>query len=267
MTGEQLRDRIAGSESVTLTSSLDHFSEVEIPSDAVSLETLSGVVEFSPADQVVVVRSGTLLSDLNNELSQAGHTIPHLFPPRCLLPDAPLHALVDYNLPHLLEAQCGAWRDWVLGMRVILADGTECKCGSKAVKNVAGYDVQKLFIGARASLGVITELTLKTFPLRAMPSSVAEYGDVSADGTVTIHRTLRNRFAALREELGSRLICRDSETATLWGALAPNEGLSRIADDWVIRAGCGRANLGVFSAAQSEFMVRAKQLIEPTHKL
>src|SRR5690348_5629773 len=131
MTAEQLRDRIAGSGSVTLTSSLDHFSEVAIPADALDLSSYNGIDEFSPADQVVVVRSGTLLSDLNRELATSGHTIPHLFPERCLLPDAPLHALDDYNLPHALEGPCGSWRDWVLGMKVILADGTECKCGSK----------------------------------------------------------------------------------------------------------------------------------------
>src|SRR5476651_1570951 len=88
----------------------------------------------------------------------------------------PLIDEIAFNLPHTLQAQYGSWRDWILGMRVVQADGTFAKCGSKAVKNVAGYDVQKLMIGARGTLGLIAEVTLRTFPVKALPASEVQFG-------------------------------------------------------------------------------------------
>lgn len=266
-TEAELQERIANSGRIVLTSSLDAFSDVEVPSDSLDLSTYAGIVEFSPADQVVVVRSGTSLTALNIELAESGHTIPHRFPETPSLLDATLHALVDYNLPHILEGQCGTWRDWVLGMRVILADETSVKCGSKAVKNVAGYDVQKLFIGARATLGIISELTLKTHPIRALPQPNAVMGASQIAGPLYIHRTLRSRFTELVDAAGPRLICADPNTATVWANIACDQHLPADPEDWTLRSGCGRRNVGGMIPTQLEFMRRAKKLFDPTGKL
>src|SRR5205085_5829061 len=59
----------------------------------------------------------------------------------------------------------GTVRDYVIGMAVLLADGRMIHSGGKVVKNVAGYDLMKLFIGSRGSLGVIVEVTFKVLPL------------------------------------------------------------------------------------------------------
>ena len=135
----------------------------------ISLDDYTGVIEHDVDDQVVVVRAGTPLLELQYELGKVGQCIPipTLEPPQAMATAtiyAPLIDEIGYNLPHGLFGQCGSWRDWILGMKVVQPDGTVVKCGSKAVKNVAGYDVQKLMIGARGTLGLIAN----RFPPRSL---------------------------------------------------------------------------------------------------
>lgn len=66
----------------------------------------------------------------------------------------------------------GTLRDWVLGMRVALPDGERIRCGGKVIKNVSGYDMNKLFIGSLGTLGIITEATFKLLPLPGLRASV-----------------------------------------------------------------------------------------------
>src|SRR5579871_2290068 len=121
---------------------LNYFSVVS-PNRNLCLSYYTGVVDFSPRDQVVTVRSGTKLDALQKELAKHGQCIPHKFPLGFNVGDAEICNLLDFNLPHALEGECGTWRDWVLGMRVVLSDGEVRKTGSHVVKNVTGYDVHK----------------------------------------------------------------------------------------------------------------------------
>ena len=261
-----LQELVGTSLSLSMAQPL-HFYSVAKASPEYTLASYTGVTEFSPENQVVVVKSGTTLERLNKELAKAGQTIPYKVPMRLSMGDVELHALIDYNLPHALEAQCGTWRDWILGMRVVLADGSVRVCGSQAVKNVAGYDVQKLFIGARGTLGVISEVTLKTFPLRAVPSRETIDGRASGNHPHYIHRTTLSQFVALVEEAGDRLITADPCTGTVWASLAEHEELSRAEGDWVIRSGCGTRNLQITDPIQIRLMKRAKEIFDPTGKL
>ena len=173
-------------------------------------------------------------------------------------------------LPHVLEAQCGTWRDWVLGMTVVLADGTSAKCGSKVVKNVAGYDVQKLFVGSRETLGIIVELTLRTYPLRALPEPDVEirmWEGIHANKQVWVQRTLATDFSMAVRNAGDRLIATDRATHTLWALVPMEEELPRFEGDWVLRSGCGRKNIALTDEAQIRLMRRAKELFDPGHKL
>ncbi len=158
--------------------------EEENPSPGDSIDWLlmseySGIVQWMPEDQVVVARAGTLLSTLQSELAVKGQCLPL---PQGIA-EVTLGGAISLNLPHAFQDQYGSWRDWVLGMTVVLADGSVRKCGSHAVKNVAGYDVQKLFIGARGTLGVIAEVILRTYPLKLLPVSSAGFGVMPSEIT------------------------------------------------------------------------------------
>ncbi|MSU63451.1 MAG: FAD-binding oxidoreductase [Pedosphaera sp.] len=130
--------------------------------DACNLDRLSRIIEYQPEDMVVTVETGITIEALQNHLSQAKQWLP-IDPP---LPQATTIADVLHdNLSGPRRLAHGTIRDWALGMRVALPDGTLIRCGGKVVKNVAGYDLARLFIGSQGSLGIIVEATFKLTPL------------------------------------------------------------------------------------------------------
>ncbi len=125
---------------------------------------LNSVVEYEPADLTVTVEAGIRLAALQAVLAQHRQYLA-LEPPyadRCTL-----GGIVATNVSGSLRLRHGAARNQVLGLRVVHANGTVVKSGGKVVKNVAGYDLNKLYIGAFGTLGIITEVTLKLAPIPA----------------------------------------------------------------------------------------------------
>ena len=123
---------------------------------------LNSVVEYEPADLTVTVEAGIRLKDLQTELAKHRQYLA-MNPPyadRCTL-----GGIVAANASGSLRLRHGTARNQVLGLRVVRADGAVVKSGGKVVKNVAGYDLNKLYIGAFGTLGIITEVTLKLSPI------------------------------------------------------------------------------------------------------
>ena len=123
---------------------------------------LNRVVEYEPADLTVTVEAGIRLADLQTELAKHRQYLA-MNPPyanRCTI-----GGIVATNTSGPIRLRHGTARNQVLGLRVVRADGTVVKSGGKVVKNVAGYDLNKLYIGAFGTLGVITEVTLKLSPI------------------------------------------------------------------------------------------------------
>ena len=123
---------------------------------------LNSVVEYEPADLTVTVEAGIRLKDLQTALAKHRQYLV-LNPPfadRCTI-----GGIVATNASGSFRLRHGTARNQVLGLRVVQADGTVVKSGGKVVKNVAGYDLNKLYIGAFGTLGIITEVTLKLSPI------------------------------------------------------------------------------------------------------
>ena len=113
-----------------------------------------------PEDMTATVDAPVTLAALQTELARRGQWVP-VDPP-----GAPtLRELLDANASGPRRYAFGTVRDHVLGLRVRLADGRLIRCGGNVVKNVAGYDLCRLFVGARGALGEITEVTFKLRPL------------------------------------------------------------------------------------------------------
>jgi glycolate oxidase FAD binding subunit len=227
----------------------------------VSMRAFAGIVEHDVADHVVVVRTGTTLQALQTALAERRQCLPFGTSTPDPGPGSTLGGLVAMSLPHTLEAQSGSWRDWVIGMRVMLADGTTAKCGSKAVKNVAGFDVQKLFIGARGTLGVITELTLRTFATASVPMERLTHIEALGDGPIAVQRTLPANFHAACQASGPKVA--DAASSTLWVAGEP----VRQPEDWVLRRGAGVNSLSIADPTLIAMMRRAKDRFDPEGKL
>jgi len=129
---------------------------------AIETTRLTGITDYTPADYVVAVRAGTPFRDLQAELAKHNQWLP-IDPPGAAR--ATVGGLVAANRNGPRRLLWGSIRDLVIGIRAALPTGEVIKTGGKVVKNVAGYDLVKLFIGSLGAVGVITEVTFKISPL------------------------------------------------------------------------------------------------------
>lgn len=129
-------------------------------------ERLDQVVAYEPADLTVTVQAGLRMGPLQALLGRYGQTLPLDSPGGGAATVGGLIATAPTGPRRLAY---GGVRDQVVGLRVALPDGRLIRTGGRVVKNVAGYDMTKLFIGALGTLGIITEATFK---VRPRPESV-----------------------------------------------------------------------------------------------
>ncbi len=125
-----------------------------------STAAFNGIVEMARDDLYVTVGAGTPLLTLQQHLAEKGMQVALASP----WPDATVGGLVAANLNAPLRLRYGAIRDNLLCATVALADGRVIRAGRPVVKNVAGYDLPKVFVGSCGTLGVLTEVTLKLIP-------------------------------------------------------------------------------------------------------
>ena len=142
---------------------------IERPGGEVVLSTrrLDRLLEYEPGDLTVVVEAGIRLSRLQAELSTHGQMLA-LDPPG----DPTIGACLCGDLSGPRSHRYGAMRDLVIGVTVVLADGTIASSGGKVVKNVAGYDLGKLFAGSRGRLGLVARVALRLHPRPAAEAAV-----------------------------------------------------------------------------------------------
>ncbi len=134
-----------------------------------STSRLNQIIEHEPHDMTVTVQSGLRISDLQTHLHTARQWLA-LDP--VLEPAATIGGLISTNVSGPRRLRFGGVRDQLIGMRVVLPDGTIAKGGGKVVKNVAGYDLPKLYVGALGTLGVIVSASFRLYPLRASSQTV-----------------------------------------------------------------------------------------------
>jgi glycolate oxidase FAD binding subunit len=122
---------------------------------------LDQVLEHAAGDLVVRAQAGVRLADLQATVAPAGQQLA-LDPPE---PRATLGGVVAANASGPRRLRYGTVRDLLIGITVVLADGTVARAGGKVVKNVAGYDLGKLFCGSLGTLGMVTEVTFRLHPV------------------------------------------------------------------------------------------------------
>ncbi len=131
----------------------------------VGLARLNRVIDYEPADLTATFQGGAPLVAVQASLRQQGQFLPLDAP-------YPQHATIGgilaTNSSGPRRARYGSARDLVIGVRIVHADGTITKGGAKVVKNVTGYDMNKLYIGSLGTLGIIAEATFRIYPLPAV---------------------------------------------------------------------------------------------------
>jgi glycolate oxidase len=113
-------------------------------------------------DRLVVVQPGVVYEDLQRALAPHGFFFP---PDPASGSVCTIGGNVATNAGGIRGAKYGVTQDYVLGLEVVLADGSVMGTGSKCMKSVSGYELTKLFVGSEGTLGVVTEITLKINPL------------------------------------------------------------------------------------------------------
>lgn len=122
----------------------------------------SGILEFEPTELVVTARGGTLLSELEATLAEKGQMLA--FEPPGFGSQATLAGTVACGFSGPRRPYTGALRDFVLGCTILNGKGEILSFGGQVMKNVAGYDVSRLMVGALGSLGVVLDVSLKVLP-------------------------------------------------------------------------------------------------------
>jgi glycolate oxidase FAD binding subunit len=137
------------------------------PGEAVDLRGLDRVIDYPARDMTITVQAGITIERLRDTLKAEGQQLPVdvPFPERATLGGA-----VATNASGPRRFGHGTLRDYVIGITIVNDRGEEVKGGGRVVKNVAGYDLMKLYTGSLGTLGVISQLTLKVKPL---PEAVA----------------------------------------------------------------------------------------------
>jgi glycolate oxidase FAD binding subunit len=157
----------------------------------ISSEKLNKIYDYAQADLTITVGAGMTLANLQAFLAPAGQFLP-------LDPLFPQQATVGGIMA---TADAGSWRhryggvrDLVLGFSFVRWDGKLAKAGSKVVKNVAGYDLMKLFTGSQGTLGFISQITFRLYPYPPASNSLMVVGSSTA-------------IAALAQKLLSSGLC------------------------------------------------------------
>jgi glycolate oxidase FAD binding subunit len=129
----------------------------------VSTERLDQLVEHNEGDMTAVLQAGMPLARVQEALAGAGQMVA-LDPPLGAGAGATIGGVVATADSGPLRHRFGAVRDLILGITVVLSDGTIAKAGGKVIKNVAGYDLAKLFTGSFGTLGLIVEVVVRLHP-------------------------------------------------------------------------------------------------------
>jgi glycolate oxidase len=168
----------------------------------VSFTQMNSILEIDPANLTATVQPGVINADLNAAVAGNGLFYP---PDPASFETCTIGGNLAENSGGLRCVKYGVTRDWVLGLEVVLADGSVIRTGGKNVKDVAGFDLTSLFVGSEGTLGLITEATLRLLPLPppkltliAFFATVRDAGEavarITAAGVVPVTLELMDAF-------------------------------------------------------------------------
>ena len=151
---------------------------------ALSLERMNRIVDINAADFVAVVQPGVITQQLQEAVEKLGLYYP---PDPASRKDCSIGGNIATNAGGPRCLKYGVTRDYVLGLEVVLADGSVVRLGGRTHKNKTGFDLHRLFVGSEGLLGVITEATLKLLPRPPFRANLAVGFSAMPDALRTLH--------------------------------------------------------------------------------
>lgn len=150
----------------------------------VSTARLNRLIDHASSDLTVTVESGLQLIDLQSTLAATGQFLA-IDP--AYANQATLGGIVATADTGALRQRYGGIRDMLIGLSFVRSDGKLTKAGGRVVKNVAGYDLMKLMTGSYGTLGILTELTFRIYPLPPTSETIVLSGDTASLAEATAH--------------------------------------------------------------------------------
>jgi len=237
-----------------------------------SLERMRAV-EIDPATKVAVVEPGALNAEVKAAAARHGLWYP---PDPSSYEICSIGGNIATNAGGLCCVKYGVTTDYVLGLDVVLADGTLVTLGGKRIKDVAGLSLLKLFVGSEGTLGVVTRALLRLIPAQGARSTlVATFPtvDAAARAVVAVGRTLRPSMMELMDNASVNAVedykpmGLDRSAGALLVAQSDAPAAARSAEIEVMRAGCETAGASeVFvtdDADEGEMFVQARRIAFP----
>ncbi|MBA4186634.1 MAG: dehydrogenase [Planctomycetaceae bacterium] len=191
------------------------------PGVAVDMTAMNLVIDYPARDMTITVQSGITIAGLQAVLAKEGQWLPiDVATPEL----ATLGGAIALNQSGPRRYGYGTLRDYVIGISFVTDDGVEVKAGGRVVKNVAGYDMMKLQIGAVGTLGVVTQVTLKVKPKPETSAAVVFGCDAASIGAVldVVHNSK------------SRPVAVELLNAAAWRAGGVNP---LVASEWILAVG------------------------------
>ncbi|HSV40087.1 MAG TPA: FAD-linked oxidase C-terminal domain-containing protein [Nocardioidaceae bacterium] len=237
-----------------------------------SLEKLRAI-EIDTASRVAVVEPGALNVEVKRAAAEHGLWYP---PDPSSYEICSIGGNIATNAGGLCCVKYGVTTDYVLGLEVVLADGTLITLGGKRIKDVAGLSLLKLFVGSEGTLGIVTRAILRLVPAQGPRSTlVAQFPSVAAaaQAVVAVGRTMRASMMELMDQASINAVedfqpmGLDRSTAALIVAQSDAAGESRAAEVALMQAACEAAGAAEVFATddpdEGELFVQARRLAFP----
>lgn len=167
---DRIRDAAAHQKPLRIqgSGSKDFYGE-SLQGDLINTRAYSGITSYEPSELVVTVRAGTPLIELEATLAEKGQCLafepPRFDAPKGVYGGGTVGGMVAAGLSGPSRASVGSVRDYVLGLQLINGRAEHLTFGGQVMKNVAGYDVSRLMVGAMGTLGLLTDISLKVLPV------------------------------------------------------------------------------------------------------
>ncbi|MDQ5986701.1 MAG: glycolate oxidase [Syntrophus sp. SKADARSKE-3] len=173
---------------------------------ALGLDRMTRIIELDEKNMMVTVEAGVRTIDLYNCCAAKGLFFP---PDPASWKFSSIGGNVAENAGGMRAVKYGVTKNYVMGLEVVLADGTVLRTGGKAIKNVTGYDLTSLFTGSEGTLGIITRALLRLIPMPKKRGTLQVMFRSLDDGCAMIHRMLQSGVVPAAAEIMDN-ICLDA---------------------------------------------------------